>query len=143
MNAPAHTPAFDPGAPRAAIAIDAHVGQRLRLRRQLRNVSQEQLGDEVGVTFQQIQKYENGRNRISASRLYRLALVLDVPVDWFFDGLPGRPAGAEGAGAPLRLSLNTGILLRQHEAMNPVGQRAHQKIAATLAGVFPAEGSAA
>ena len=60
--------------------IDIHVGARLRLRRTLLGLSQEKLGEAVGITFQQLQKYERGANRISASRLYHLALVLDVPV---------------------------------------------------------------
>ncbi|WP_109261561.1 helix-turn-helix domain-containing protein [Hyphobacterium indicum] len=79
--------------PREANQIDAHVGSRVRLRRQLMKMSQEKLGDELGVTFQQVQKYERGANRIGASRLYSLANVLDVPVNFFFDGLTGVAAG--------------------------------------------------
>ncbi|QNL19847.1 helix-turn-helix transcriptional regulator [Hyphobacterium sp. CCMP332] len=75
--------------PREANSIDAHVGSRVRLRRQLMKMSQEKLGDELGVTFQQVQKYERGANRIGASRLFSLANVLDVPVNFFFDGLTG------------------------------------------------------
>ncbi|HEV7371749.1 helix-turn-helix transcriptional regulator [Arenibaculum sp.] len=77
--------------------IDIHVGARLRLRRTLLGLSQEKLGEAVGITFQQLQKYERGANRISASRLYHLAQVLDVPVGFFFEDMPiGQPA-AEGA----------------------------------------------
>jgi transcriptional regulator with XRE-family HTH domain len=79
--------------PREANSIDAHVGSRVRLRRQLMKMSQEKLGDELGVTFQQVQKYERGANRIGASRLFSLANVLDVPVNFFFDGLTGVAAG--------------------------------------------------
>lgn len=68
--------------------IDAHVGARVRLRRTALGVSQEELGDALGLTFQQVQKYERGQNRIAAGRLYRIAQYLSVPVDWFYDGLP-------------------------------------------------------
>jgi transcriptional regulator with XRE-family HTH domain len=64
-----------------------HVGSRIRLRRQLLKMSQEALGNELGVTFQQVQKYERGANRVGASRLYSLSRVLDVPVSYFFEGL--------------------------------------------------------
>lgn len=89
--------------PREANQIDAHVGSRVRLRRQLLKMSQEKLGDELGVTFQQVQKYERGANRIGASRLYSLANVLDVPVNFFFDGLTGVAAGgvAESDQSPI------------------------------------------
>ena len=65
--------------------IDAHVGSRVRLRRTLLGMSQSKLGDALGLTFQQIQKYERGANRIGSSRLYRLSKILDVPVAFFFD----------------------------------------------------------
>ena len=68
--------------------IDAHVGARLRYRRMLIGMSQETLGARIGLTFQQIQKYEKGQNRMGASRLYRVAEALDVPVAYFFEGLP-------------------------------------------------------
>ncbi len=69
--------------------IDVHVGARLRLRRTLLGLSQEKLGEAVGITFQQLQKYERGSNRISASRLFNLSQVLGVPVSFFFDDMPG------------------------------------------------------
>jgi len=89
--------------PREANQIDAHVGSRVRLRRQLMKMSQEKLGDELGVTFQQVQKYERGANRIGASRLYSLANVLDVPINFFFEGLTGVAAGgvAETGQSPI------------------------------------------
>ncbi|WP_044562673.1 helix-turn-helix domain-containing protein [Azospirillum sp. B4] len=68
--------------------IDIHVGNRLRLRRTLLGLSQEILGEAVGITFQQLQKYERGMNRISASRLFNLSQVLGVPVGYFFEDLP-------------------------------------------------------
>ncbi|MBF0373724.1 MAG: helix-turn-helix domain-containing protein [Alphaproteobacteria bacterium] len=67
--------------------IDVHVGQRVRLRRTLLGMSQEKLGEKIGLTFQQVQKYERGANRIGASRLYDLSRVLDVPVSFFFDDM--------------------------------------------------------
>ena len=72
--------------------IDAHVGSRLRLRRLLLGISQEKLGGALGLTFQQIQKYERGANRVGASRLFDLSRALDVPVSYIF-GAPGE-AGA-------------------------------------------------
>ena len=73
--------------------VDAHVGGRLRLRRTLLGMSQEKLGNAVGLTFQQIQKYERGANRIGASRLFDMARALDVPVQFFFDDMPAEPTG--------------------------------------------------
>src|SRR5208282_1397903 len=79
--------------------IDVHVGARLRLRRTLLGMSQEKLGQAIGLTFQQVQKYERGANRIGASRLYDLSRVLDVPVSFFFEemapGLAGSPVKGE------------------------------------------------
>ena len=68
--------------------VDIHVGGRVRLRRALLGLSQEKLGEAVGLTFQQIQKYERGANRIGASRMYDLSQVLDVPVSFFYDDMP-------------------------------------------------------
>jgi transcriptional regulator with XRE-family HTH domain len=68
--------------------IDVHVGSRVRLRRTLLGMSQEKLGDALGLTFQQIQKYERGANRIGSSRLFKLSQILDVPVSFFFDDMP-------------------------------------------------------
>ena len=69
--------------------VDIHVGQRLRLRRNMLGMSQDDLGKQVGITFQQIQKYERGTNRISASRIWEFAQILNVPEDYFFEGLDG------------------------------------------------------
>ena len=68
--------------------IDIHVGSRVRMRRTLLGMTQTGLGDAIGLTFQQVQKYERGLNRIGSSRLYDLARVLDVPVSFFFDDMP-------------------------------------------------------
>lgn len=67
--------------------IDKHVGRQLRSRRVLTGLSQEKLADAIGVTFQQVQKYERGTNRISASRLYNFSKILDVSIDYFYHGL--------------------------------------------------------
>jgi transcriptional regulator with XRE-family HTH domain len=69
-----------------ALPLDGHVGRRLRLRRQMLNMSQSELGKVAGITFQQVQKYERGANRISASRLQQFANVLDVDIAYFFEG---------------------------------------------------------
>ncbi len=68
--------------------VDVHVGGRVRLRRTLLGMSQEKLGGALGLTFQQVQKYERGVNRIGASRLFHLSQILDVPVSFFFDDMP-------------------------------------------------------
>ena len=70
--------------------VDMHVGQRVRQRRWMMGMTQQQLGDRVGIKFQQIQKYETGANRVSASRLWDIAGTLKVPVAFFFDGLEGQ-----------------------------------------------------
>ena len=77
--------------------IDVHVGKRLRLRRTLLGMSQERLGELLGLTFQQVQKYERGVNRIGSSRLFELGQILDVPISFFFDDLPGPGALQSGA----------------------------------------------
>ena len=84
--------------------VDVYVGARLRMRRAMLGMSQSKLGAILGVTFQQIQKYEKGVNRISASRLRQAAGVFDVDIDWFYEGGPaaqGAKGWAEGAARPL------------------------------------------
>ncbi|HEY3797252.1 MAG TPA: helix-turn-helix domain-containing protein [Caulobacteraceae bacterium] len=80
--------------------VDLHVGARIRMRRRMQGVSQEKLADALGLTFQQVQKYERGANRVSASKLYEIAATLRAPISYFFDGLadPAQPAGGEGDG---------------------------------------------
>jgi transcriptional regulator with XRE-family HTH domain len=77
--------------------IDVHVGSRVRLRRNMLGMSQERLGELLGITFQQIQKYEKGTNRVGASRLQAIASILNVPPAFFFENAPGMNEGA-GAG---------------------------------------------
>ena len=76
--------------------IDVHVGSRIRLRRTLLGMSQERLGEALGLTFQQVQKYERGVNRVGASRLFDLSRVLDVPISFFFDDMPESLASTYG-----------------------------------------------
>ena len=76
--------------------IDQHVGSRIRLRRTLMGMSQERLGEALGLTFQQVQKYERGVNRVGASRLFDLSRVLDVPISFFFDDMPDQLASTYG-----------------------------------------------
>jgi transcriptional regulator with XRE-family HTH domain len=71
--------------------IDKHVGSRVRMRRMMLSMSQEKLGDALGLTFQQVQKYEKGTNRIGASRLQQISNILQVPVSFFFEGAPHLP----------------------------------------------------
>jgi transcriptional regulator with XRE-family HTH domain len=75
--------------------VDVHVGARIRLRRTLMGMSQERLGEALGLTFQQVQKYERGVNRVGASRLFDLSRVLDVPISFFYDNMP-EPLGSGG-----------------------------------------------
>ncbi len=77
--------------------VDVHVGNRIRVRRTLLGMSQEKLGDAMGLTFQQVQKYEKGANRVSASRLFQLSKILNVPVSYFFDNLPTHPSSKSGS----------------------------------------------
>ena len=72
--------------------VDMHVGARVRMRRTLLGMSQTTLGDALGLTFQQVQKYEKGTNRIGASRLFELSRILDVPVEYFFDDMSAEVA---------------------------------------------------
>ena len=83
--------------------VDIHVGGRVRVRRTMLSMSQEKLGDMVGLTFQQIQKYERGANRIGASRLYQFSRILDVPVSFFFDDMPAN-ALAKGPVQPVGMA---------------------------------------
>jgi transcriptional regulator with XRE-family HTH domain len=78
--------------------VDRHVGSRVRMRRIMLGMSQEKLGEGLGLTFQQIQKYEKGTNRIGASRIQQISEILQVPVSFLFEGSPGSSAGAEGFG---------------------------------------------
>ena len=86
------------GASKSPNPVDVHVGARLRERRTALGVSQERLGEALGLTFQQIQKYEKGVNRIGASRLFEISRILDTPVQFFFDGAPGEQGDGDADG---------------------------------------------
>jgi transcriptional regulator with XRE-family HTH domain len=83
-------------AKKAPNPIDKHVGSRVRMRRMMLSMSQEKLGDALGLTFQQVQKYEKGTNRVGASRLQQIAQILQVPVAFFFEGAPHSPGYSGG-----------------------------------------------
>ena len=95
-------------AKKAPNPTDRHVGARVRMRRMMLGMSQEKLGDALGLTFQQVQKYEKGANRIGASRLQQIAHILQVPVSFFFDGAPSvpgyQPTGLAEAPSPAYVS---------------------------------------
>ena len=95
--------------------VDVHVGKRVRHRRWMVGMTQQQLGDIVGIKFQQIQKYETGMNRISASRLWDIAQALDVSISFFFEGFEGEAADAAMPSAGER-----GDLLADKEALELV-----------------------
>ena len=80
--------------------IDLQVGNRVRIRRMLVGMSQEKLGDLLGLTFQQVQKYEKGVNRIGAGRLFEVARILGVPIDYFYEGLEDQASNTPGFGEP-------------------------------------------
>ena len=86
-------------AKRNANPVDVHVGNRIRTRRLLIGMSQEKLGDRLGLTFQQVQKYEKGSNRVSASRLFAMAEILGVSVQFFYDEMAGPVMAARGESA--------------------------------------------
>lgn len=94
-------------AKKAPNPTDKHVGSRVRMRRMMLSMSQEKLGDALGLTFQQVQKYEKGANRIGASRLQQISHILQVPVSFFFEGAPSLgelPGGFDDAPSPAYVS---------------------------------------
>ena len=88
--------------------IDAQVGSRVRIRRMLIGMSQEKLGDLLGLTFQQVQKYEKGVNRIGAGRLFEIARILGVPIDFFYDGVAAPVEGLVDATPPVMEFMSSG-----------------------------------
>ena len=88
--------------------IDVHVGNRIRLRRTLLGMSQERLGDLLGLTFQQVQKYEKGVNRIGAGRLFEIARILGVPIDFFYDGVASSADTLASAAPPVMEFVSSG-----------------------------------
>lgn len=97
---------------RSANSVDGHVGSRVRLRRLELGLSQERLADQLGITFQQVQKYERGTNRIGASRLHQIALVLQVPISYFFEGAAEPAQVRSGDASPLAQALSDPATVR-------------------------------
>ena len=95
-------------AKKQANPIDIQVGNRVRIRRMLIGMSQERLGDLLGLTFQQVQKYEKGVNRIGAGRLFEVSRILNVPVDFFYEGVNAAPGANETDGAPVMDFVSSG-----------------------------------
>jgi transcriptional regulator with XRE-family HTH domain len=97
---------------RSANSVDSHVGSRVRLRRLELGMSQEKLAEQLGITFQQVQKYERGTNRIGASRLHQIALVLQTPITYFFDGASEAVLPAAQEASPLAQALSDPATVR-------------------------------
>lgn len=111
-------------------AVDIHVGKRIRQRRTLLGMSQERLAEALDLTFQQVQKYERGTNRIGAGRLWELAVALDVPMTYFFDELPTRPGAPTepmpaAAGPDPMHRRETLVLVRAYYGIKNQGVRSH------------------
>jgi transcriptional regulator with XRE-family HTH domain len=114
--------------------VDLHIGQRVRHRRWLLGMTQQQLALAVGIRFQQIQKYESGANRISASRLWDLARALDMPVSFFFEGLAGDKEAAAGADEGLLQNKETMDLVRAYYGLDEGPRRRLLELAKALSG---------
>jgi transcriptional regulator with XRE-family HTH domain len=117
--------------------IDVHVGSRLRMRRQIISMSQEKLGELLGITFQQVQKYEKGTNRISASRLFYAAKILGIPVQAFFEDLPnveGESGFAEaGSDNTVMTAMMNAEGIQLAKAFRDADSATKRKLIATLA----------
>lgn len=115
--------------------VDIHVGKRIRHRRWMLGTTQQQLADGVGIKFQQIQKYETGANRVSASRLWDIAGELSVPVSFFFDGLNmAPPANESGPTSDLLADREAVELLRSYYAIPETQRRKLYDLAVSLSG---------
>ena len=117
--------------------IDVHVGSRIRMRRQLISMSQEKLGELLGITFQQVQKYEKGSNRISASRLFYAAKILGVPVQAFFEDLPGTEGDSGFSETSAESSVMSSMMnaegIKLAKAFRDADNSTKRKLIATLA----------
>ena len=102
--------------------VDIHVGRRVRLRRWFRGMTQLELGERVGIRFQQIQKYEAGTNRISASRMWDIAAVMEVPMSYFFEGIDGQPSDTGEASGHILTDKETLELVRVYYAIPETGR---------------------
>ena len=116
-----------------ANTIDLHVGKRLRRRRRLLGLTQQQLAESIGIRFQQIQKYECGANRISASRLFELSEALHVPIQYFYDGLStDEPQPSEALAADVLSQKETMDLIRAYYRLDEVPRRRFLDLAKAL-----------
>ena len=131
--------------------IDVHVGARVRLRRTLLGLSQEKLGDAIGLTFQQVQKYERGANRIGASRLFDMSRVLNVPISYFYEDMddavrdqsPGQlyarneePAAYEGDSDPLTRRESVQLIRNYYQITDDTARRGLFDLASSLAKAY-------
>lgn len=118
--------------------VDVHVGSRIRLRRMMQGMSQERLGEALGITFQQIQKYEKGINRVGASRLHQMADALAVPVSFFFEGMGGAEPSAAGA-APMPAEFDTGdiAIIKKLRNVPPHTKAAIARIIDSVVDAYP------
>lgn len=105
---------------RSANSVDGHVGARVRIRRLELGLSQERLADQLGITFQQVQKYERGSNRIGASRLHQISLVLDVPITYFFDGASEESVNTDRTASSLSSALTDPVTMRLLRAFSTI-----------------------
>ncbi|MFP3943842.1 MAG: helix-turn-helix domain-containing protein [Alphaproteobacteria bacterium] len=115
--------------------VDVHVGQKIRHRRWLVGMTQQQLASAVGIKFQQIQKYESGANRVSASRLYDISRAMNVPVSYFFEGLEEGAQGEVESSADLAVlqDKETAEVIRAYYAIRPETRRRLLDLARALA----------
>ena len=115
--------------------VDIHVGKRIRHRRWLQGMTQQQLAEQVGIKFQQIQKYETGMNRVSASRLWDIASVMDVPVSFFFEGLSQSADGEESLPSDILADKEALELVRSYYAIPETQRRRLFELARVLSDV--------
>ena len=115
--------------------VDVHVGKRVRHRRWMVGMTQQQLAEKVGIKFQQIQKYETGMNRISASRLWDIADALSVPVSFFFEGLDERPHAAGDTPGDIMVDKEALELVRSYYAIPETQRRRLFELARVLSDV--------
>lgn len=119
--------------------IDFHIGKRLRRRRRLLGLTQQQLAESVGIRFQQIQKYECGANRVSASRLFELAQSLDVPAQYFYDGLAVNDEASEDPDAMSPDVLSQKETMDLVRAYYKLGERPRKRLLELAKSLEPSE----
>jgi len=118
--------------------VDAHIGSRIRLRRKQLGVSQTELGKAIDLTFQQVQKYEIGGNRVSAATLFRIAMRLAVPISFFFDGLDGAPTQVEPASNDVQsiMALKAALTVPEIVNIQELPRRQQRAVATIIQGLF-------